>query len=96
MKPLPRTLLLLCVLAVTACERPDAPDNAPLKLAPPLGLPSVPLPADNPLTPARIELGRTLFMDRRLSHNNTLSSPRSRTRRSPRSNRRKPTSDATK
>ncbi|WP_333839945.1 cytochrome-c peroxidase [Pelomicrobium sp.] len=40
---------------------------------PPLGLPEVPLPPDNPLTPARIELGRKLFLDRRLSHNGTLS-----------------------
>ena len=73
MKPLPCTLLLLWVLALPACERPGAPGNAPFNLAPPLGLPGVPLPPDNPLTPARIELGRTLFMDRRLSHNNTLS-----------------------
>lgn len=40
---------------------------------PPLGLPSVPVPASNPLTLARIELGRLLFFDRRLSHNNTIS-----------------------
>ena len=73
MKPSPRTLLLLWVLALSACERPAAPGNAPLKLTPPLGLPGVPLPPDNPVTAARIELGRTLFMDRRLSHNNTLS-----------------------
>ena len=40
---------------------------------PPLGLPSVPVPADNPLTWAKIELGRKLFFDRRLSINDTLS-----------------------
>ena len=40
---------------------------------PPLGLPSVPVPADNPLTRAKIELGRKLFFDRRLSINDTLS-----------------------
>ena len=40
---------------------------------PPLGLPPVPVPADNPLTPAKIELGRKLFFDRRLSINDTLS-----------------------
>ena len=40
---------------------------------PPLGLPPVPVPADNPLTRARIELGRKLFFDRRLSINDTLS-----------------------
>ena len=40
---------------------------------PPLGLPKLPVPADNPLTPAKIELGRKLFYDRRLSLNNTFS-----------------------
>jgi len=40
---------------------------------PPLGLPPVPVPADNPLTPTKIALGRKLFFDRRLSINDTLS-----------------------
>ena len=40
---------------------------------PPLGLPPVPVPAENPLTRAKIELGRKLFFDRRLSINDTLS-----------------------
>jgi cytochrome c peroxidase len=40
---------------------------------PQLGLPPAPVPADNPVTPARIELGRKLFFDRRLSLNNTFS-----------------------
>lgn len=42
-------------------------------LLPPLGLPPVSHPADNPPSRAKIELGRKLFMDRRLSHNNTFS-----------------------
>ena len=42
-------------------------------LAPPLGLPPVPVPADNPLTREKIDLGRKLFFDRRLSINDTLS-----------------------
>lgn len=66
-------LLLLAVLALPACERPAASGSAALVLSPPLGLPPPPVPPDIPLTQARIELGRTLFMDRRLSHNNTLS-----------------------
>jgi cytochrome c peroxidase len=41
--------------------------------SPPLGLPGVPGPDDNPPTAARIHLGRKLFFDRRLSHNNTMS-----------------------
>ncbi len=40
---------------------------------PPLGLPAVPQPADNPLTRERIQLGRRLFFDRRLSLNDTFS-----------------------
>ena len=40
---------------------------------PPLGLPPVPVPVDNPLSRAKIELGRKLFFDRRLSINDTLS-----------------------
>ena len=42
-------------------------------LDPPLGLPPVPVLADNPLTRAKIELGRKLFFDRRLSINDTIS-----------------------
>jgi cytochrome c peroxidase len=40
---------------------------------PPLGLPPVPTPDANPVTRPRVELGRKLFYDRRLSHNNTIS-----------------------
>ena len=40
---------------------------------PTLGLPPIAIPADNPLTPEKIALGNKLFMDRRLSLNNTLS-----------------------
>ncbi len=40
---------------------------------PPLGLPPVPQPLDNPVTEKKIQLGRKLFFDRRLSLNDTLS-----------------------
>ena len=40
---------------------------------PPAGLPPVNVPEDNQLTPEKISLGRRLFYDRRLSHNNTIS-----------------------
>ncbi|MGI9235751.1 MAG: cytochrome-c peroxidase [Woeseiaceae bacterium] len=40
---------------------------------PPLGLPPVPVPADNPVTEEKVRLGRKLFFDRRLSANNTIS-----------------------
>ena len=39
----------------------------------PLGLPSVPFPADNPPTAAKIRLGRRLFLDGRLSSSGDLS-----------------------
>ncbi len=40
---------------------------------PPLGLPTVPVPDNNPVTEAKIKLGKKLFYDRRLSINNTFS-----------------------
>ncbi len=40
---------------------------------PPLGLPQVPVPAANPVTRDKVELGRKLFYDRRLSQNETQS-----------------------
>jgi cytochrome c peroxidase len=40
---------------------------------PPLGLPAVPVPDNNPITAAKINLGRKLFFDRRLSLNKTIS-----------------------
>jgi cytochrome c peroxidase len=45
---------------------------APIR-QPPLGLPPVPVPADNPLTVEKVSLGRKLFYDRRLSLNDTFS-----------------------
>jgi len=38
-----------------------------------LGLPPVPIPADNPQTPEKIALGQTLFNDKRLSGDGTVS-----------------------
>ncbi|MDD5364642.1 MAG: cytochrome c peroxidase [Gallionellaceae bacterium] len=47
--------------------------GTPVNLEVPLGLPPLTVPAVNPLTKEKIDLGRRLFMDRRLSHNNTMS-----------------------
>ena len=38
-----------------------------------LGLPSIKVPSNNPISRAKIELGKKLFFDRRLSLNNTVS-----------------------
>ncbi|MFT5133440.1 MAG: cytochrome c peroxidase, partial [Gammaproteobacteria bacterium] len=40
---------------------------------PPLGLPALPIPVYNNITKEKAQLGRQLFYDRRLSHNNTFS-----------------------
>jgi len=39
----------------------------------PLGLPAVPVPADNPMTAEKIELGKMLYFDKRLSKDGTIS-----------------------
>lgn len=61
--------VLACVaLAVAVSSAADGEKPAPL--AP---LPSVPVPADQPLTPAKVELGKLLFFDARLSGDGSLS-----------------------
>lgn len=50
-----------------ATQQSDSPP------APPLGLPPVPWPADNPYSAAKVELGRNLFFDPRLSANGKVS-----------------------
>ena len=39
----------------------------------PAGLPDVPVPDDNPMTAAKVELGKQLYFDKRLSRDNTIS-----------------------
>jgi cytochrome c peroxidase len=39
----------------------------------PAGLPEVPIPEDNPLTEAKVNLGKQLYFDKRLSEDNTVS-----------------------
>jgi cytochrome c peroxidase len=60
-------LFLLLVLA-TACAR-----STPYAWDLPEGYPAPPVPADNPLTEEKVELGRHLFYDTRLSGNRTQS-----------------------
>lgn len=54
--------VLFCLLVLSALGQSVPP-------APPLGLPPVIWPADNPYSAARVELGRNLFFDPRLSLN---------------------------
>jgi cytochrome c peroxidase len=72
------TLVAAAVLAcVAGCARepsPAASDSAPVPFTwqLPRGLPIPNVPADNPMTTAKIALGRRLFYDRRLSGNGTF------------------------
>ncbi|MBW2421034.1 MAG: SCO family protein [Deltaproteobacteria bacterium] len=71
-----RTLLLeetAVAAAGSAVVRASPVDLLELAEHPPLGLPAVPVPGDNPLTRTKIDLGRKLFFDRRLSRNGTVS-----------------------
>jgi len=56
-----------------ASRRGREADLAARVKAPPLGLPAVPLPRDAVTHEAAVALGRKLFFDRRLSHNDTIS-----------------------
>jgi len=59
---------------LTGCKAPvnDRPIGAVVQIVPPLGLPPVPIPADNPPTAETIALGRRLFYDSRLSKDNSV------------------------
>jgi cytochrome c peroxidase len=60
--------------SVALAQRSGRPADLILTIKrPPLGLPSVPIPENNPITTEKINLGRKLFYDRRLSLNNTFS-----------------------
>lgn len=47
--------------------------SAVAQAAAPLGLPPVPIPKNNPVTPAKIKLGEKLFFDKRFSADGTVS-----------------------
>ena len=74
MSPRALPLLLLCAFLAGAIPGPSPPFAAepvpPPALAP---LPPPPSPPGNPATPGKIELGRKLFFDRRLSGDGTMS-----------------------
>jgi cytochrome c peroxidase len=46
---------------------------AKMKITVPVGLPPVPIPEDNPMTEAKVELGKLLYFDKRLSIDGTIS-----------------------
>jgi cytochrome c peroxidase len=66
-------LSALCVMAASAGGLSNWPVEVPLSPLP-LGLSSLlPVPADNPLTRAKSDLGRRLFFDQRLSRDGSIS-----------------------
>lgn len=69
----PYVLWCIAVLVLAGCAAEDTvvPQDAPFP-AVTAHLPAVPVPADNPITLAKIELGRMLFFDERLSRDGTV------------------------
>jgi cytochrome c peroxidase len=65
-----RSICLVFLLAA-GLHTAAAADKDPLKV--PLGLKPVPVPDDNPLTLEKIELGKQLYFDKRLSCDDTVS-----------------------
>src|SRR5271156_6155651 len=67
-------LMAGALLLSTGCKArgTDKPIGRVVQIKSPLGLPPVPIPADNPPTAETIALGRRLFYDPRLSKDNTL------------------------
>lgn len=70
---------LFCLMGLASCsqqnQEPAAiarPAGTPVALQSSLGLPAVPVPADNPPTAETIALGRRLFYDPRLSADNSI------------------------
>ncbi|MEZ6135500.1 MAG: cytochrome c peroxidase [Pirellulaceae bacterium] len=64
-----RCSILSCAVALTL--NTFAADNESVK--PPLGLKDLPQPKDNPVTTEKVELGKQLYFDKRLSADNTVS-----------------------
>jgi cytochrome c peroxidase len=72
------TLLALCCASckekpTPAPKRAAIPIGTPIQITAPLGLPPVPIPADNPPTAETVALGRRLYYDTALSVDNTVS-----------------------
>lgn len=68
--------IALCfVVLFTGCKRStnDRPVGRVLTIEVPLGLPAVPIPANNPPTAESIDLGRRLFYDTALSRDHSMS-----------------------
>jgi len=70
LKPLP---VVAALLVACSCSSTVHVVGTAVTIETPLGLPAVPIPADNPPTAKSIALGRKLFFDARLSGDDTVS-----------------------
>jgi cytochrome c peroxidase len=71
----PLFLILFSISCGGNAKTPGAvarPVGEPITIQPPLGLPAVPIPADNPPTADTVALGRRLYYDTQLSADNTI------------------------
>ena len=70
----PIAALFIVSALLTGCQQADTDLNIPAsQLVVPSDFPPLPIPANNPITPAKVELGQRLFYDVRLSRNDSLS-----------------------
>ena len=67
------TVVASALLLYSQGQTPLLPIGKPVQIKAPLGLPPVPIPADNPPTAETIALGRRLYYDPILSADNTVS-----------------------
>lgn len=71
-------ILMILLPVISACQPAENQitllSNEPMTFDLPLGIDAPPpVPEDNPMTPAKVELGRQLFFDARLSSDGTIS-----------------------
>ena len=64
---------ILCSAVTTLLLSQQTQAEEPYVLKIPAGLPKMDIPEDNPLTAAKVELGKQLYFDPRLSRDNTVS-----------------------
>jgi cytochrome c peroxidase len=68
------SIILIVVITMSSCQGKKTPEVGSFRLTVPAGLDSAAaiIPADNPLTVDKVELGRRLFFDARLSIDGTV------------------------
>lgn len=67
------TIFLLTLTLVLVTSKDDVQQYEVQNISPPLGLPPIPWPKDNPYTKEKAHLGQLLYFDKRLSSDQTIS-----------------------